>query len=53
LAKKHYEENNEEAKKELEKVEEEIDKLVAKMYGIADGELKEIKKCLKILRGEK
>jgi len=37
---------------ELSKVEEEVDKIVAKIYGITDEELKEIKKTLKILQGE-
>ena len=37
---------------ELSKVEEEVDKIVAKMYGITGEELKEIKKTLRILQGE-
>jgi len=37
---------------ELRKVEEEIDKTVAQLYGIAEGELEEIKKCLAMLEGE-
>jgi len=37
---------------ELSKVEEQIDKTVAKLYGITDEELKEIKKTLRILEGE-
>jgi len=36
----------------LEKVEQEIDKTVAQLYGITEDELKEIKKCLAILEGE-
>ncbi len=52
LAKKYYEQNDEKALKELKKVEEEIDKTVAKLYGINEKELKEIKRCLRILKGE-
>jgi len=50
LAKRYYEQNDEDAKKELEKIEEEIDKTVAEIYGITDEELEEIKKTLKILK---
>jgi type I restriction-modification system DNA methylase subunit len=50
LAKRYYEQNDEDAKKELEKIEEEIDKTVAEIYGISDEELEEIKKTLKILK---
>jgi len=52
LAKKYYEQNDLQAQKELKKVEDEIDKTVAKLYGITDKELEEIKKTLKILKGE-
>lgn len=52
LAKKYYEQNDLLAQDELKKVEEEIDKTVTKLYGITDKELNEIKKTLKILKGE-
>ena len=52
LAKKYYEQNDLVAQNELKKIEEEIDKTVAKLYGITDVELEEIKKTLKILKGE-
>lgn len=48
IAKKIYEENRE----DLRKIEEEIDKTAAELYGITDEELLEIRKCLKILKGE-
>lgn len=50
LAKQIYEEKRDELKENLQQIEEEIDKLVSKLYGITDGELDEIRKCLKILR---
>jgi len=50
IAKKIYEENREDLKEELKRIEEDIDKTVAKLYGITDDELKEIKKCLMILK---
>ncbi|MCM8803544.1 MAG: class I SAM-dependent DNA methyltransferase, partial [Candidatus Omnitrophica bacterium] len=50
LAKKYYEQNDLIAQEELKKVEEEIDKTVAKLYGISDDELEEIKKTLRILK---
>jgi methylase of polypeptide subunit release factors len=37
---------------ELSKVEEEIDNMVARLYGLTDEELKEIKNSLKLLEGE-
>jgi hypothetical protein len=37
---------------ELRKVEEEIDKTVAQLYGIAEDELEEVRKCLAMLEGE-
>jgi methylase of polypeptide subunit release factors len=52
LAKKYYEQNAVAAQEELKKVEEEIEKTVAKLYGINDLELTEIEKTLKALRGE-
>ena len=50
IAKKIYEENRKDLKEDLKKIEEEIDKTVAKLYGITDDELKEIRKCLMILK---
>jgi type I restriction-modification system DNA methylase subunit len=53
IAKKIYKEKKDNFKPELQKIEEEIDNLVAQLYGITDEELEEIKNCLKILKGEK
>jgi len=50
IAKRIYEEDREDLKEDLRKIEDEIDKTVAKLYGITDEELKEIRKCLKILK---
>lgn len=50
LAKKYYEQNDSTAKKELKKVEEEVDETVAELYEITNEELKEIKKTLRILK---
>jgi methylase of polypeptide subunit release factors len=50
IAKRIYEEGREDLKEELNRVEEEIDKTVAQLYGITDEELKEIRKCLAILK---
>jgi hypothetical protein len=44
LAKKFYEENNLEAQEELKDMVEEIDRIVAEVYGITDDELKEVKR---------
>jgi methylase of polypeptide subunit release factors len=52
LAKKYYEKHDILAQKELKKTEEEVDKIVSQIYGITDDELEEIKKTLKILKGE-
>ena len=52
LAKKYYEQDDLVAQDELKRVEEEIDKTVCQLYGLTDEKLKEIKKCLAILRGE-
>jgi len=52
LASRYYDKNDEAAREELKKIEAEIDKLVAQLYGITDEELKEIKKCLAMLEGE-
>ncbi|HEC76568.1 MAG TPA: hypothetical protein ENI33_04840 [Thermoplasmatales archaeon] len=50
MAKKIYEEGREDLKEDLKRIEEEIDKIVAELYGITDEELKEIRKCLMILK---
>jgi len=50
LAKRYYEQNDLIAQEELKKVEEEIDRTVAELYGITDEELEEIRKCLTILK---
>jgi hypothetical protein len=52
LAKKYYEQNDLQAQKELKGVEEEIDKVVAELYGITDEELEEVKKTLRVLKGD-
>jgi DNA polymerase III alpha subunit (gram-positive type) len=40
------------ARENLKKVEEEIDKMVAELNGITDEELEGVKKTLKVLKGE-
>jgi SAM-dependent methyltransferase len=50
IAKRIYEEDREGMKEDLSKIEEEIDRTVAQLYGITDEELKEIRKCLMILK---
>ncbi len=52
IAKEIYQNNREDLKNELIKIEEEIDTSVAELYEINGKELEEIKKCLIILRGE-
>ncbi len=52
LAKRYYEQNDLEAQNELKEVEEEVDKAVVGLYGITDEELEEVKKTLRILKGE-
>jgi hypothetical protein len=52
LAKRYYEQKGLEAPEELKEVEEEIDKTVAKLYGITDEELEEVRKTLGVLKGE-
>jgi hypothetical protein len=52
LAKRYYKQNDLEAREELKGVEEEIDKVVAGLYGITDEELEEVRKALRSLRGE-
>ena len=52
LAKGHYEQGGLEAREGLKEVEGEIDKIVAELYGITDEELDEVKKTLRILKGE-
>jgi len=51
LAKRYYELNDLEAREELKEVEEEIDKIVAELYGITDEELTEVRKTLRVLKG--
>ena len=41
-----------EAQEELKEVEEGIDKIVTELYGITSEELKEVKKMLRVFRGE-
>lgn len=50
LARKYYGEKDEGAVKELRKVEDEVDKTCARLYGINDKELEEIRRTLQILR---
>ncbi|WP_456328313.1 Eco57I restriction-modification methylase domain-containing protein [Archaeoglobus sp.] len=50
IAKEIHKNKRAELKPKLQKIEEEIDKLVAQLYGITDEELREIKRCLKILK---
>jgi len=52
LAKRYYEQEDLEAREELKEVEEEVDKIVAGLYGITDEELEEVKKTLRVLKGE-
>ena len=40
------------AREELKEVEEEIDRIVTELYEITDEELEEVKKTLRVLRGE-
>jgi hypothetical protein len=46
LAKRYYEQKDLEAQGGLKEVEEEIDKTVAGLYGIADEELEEVRKTI-------
>ena len=50
IAREIYEEEREDLRDDLASVEEEIDRKVAELYGITEEELKEIKKCLRILK---
>jgi cytoplasmic iron level regulating protein YaaA (DUF328/UPF0246 family) len=52
LAKRYYVGKDLQAREELKEVEEEIDKIVAELYGITGDELEEVKKTLRVLRGE-
>ena len=52
LAKQYYEQKDLQAQEELREVEEEIDKVVAEVYGITDEELEEVRKALSVLKGE-
>ncbi|MEA3344004.1 MAG: hypothetical protein U9Q92_07635 [archaeon] len=52
LAKRYYEQKDLEAREELKEVERGIDKTVAGLYGITDEELEEVRKTLRVLKGE-
>ena len=52
LAKRYHEQNDLQAREELKEVEEEIDRAVTELYGITDEELEEVKKTLRVLKGE-
>ncbi|MBL7117804.1 MAG: hypothetical protein ISS94_03350 [Candidatus Syntrophoarchaeum sp.] len=52
LAKRYYEQNDLEVQEEIKEVEGEIDKTVAGLYGITGEELKEVRKTLRVLKGE-
>ncbi|MCK4734840.1 MAG: N-6 DNA methylase [Methanophagales archaeon] len=52
LAKRYYELNDLEAREKLKEAEEEIDRAVTGLYGITDEELEEVKKAVKVLKGE-
>jgi hypothetical protein len=52
LAKRYYEQNDLGAQEELKEVEEEIDQIVAGLYGITAEELEEVKKTLRVLKGK-
>lgn len=49
IAREIYEGNREDLKADLAEIEEEIDEKVAELYGITGEELREIKRCLRIL----
>jgi len=52
LSKKAHQLAQQNQENELKKVEEEIDNVVAQLYGISEDELKEVKRCLAMLEGE-
>ncbi|RZN40535.1 MAG: class I SAM-dependent DNA methyltransferase [Methanophagales archaeon ANME-1-THS] len=52
LAKRYYEQDDLEAQGGLKEVGEEIDRIVAGLYGITDEELEEVRKTLRVLKGE-
>ena len=52
MAKRYYEQNDLEAQNELKEVEEEVDKAVVGLYGITDEELEEVKKTVRVLKGD-
>ena len=52
LAKRYHEQNDLQAREELKEVEEEIDKIVAELYGFAGEELEEARKRLRVLKRE-
>ena len=52
LSKRAHKLASENKASELSKTEEEVDETVARLYGLTDDELKEVKNCLKLLEGE-
>jgi methylase of polypeptide subunit release factors len=52
LSKKAHQLAREKQENELKKVEEEIDRTIAQLYGLTEDELKEIRKSLAVLEGE-
>jgi len=52
LSKRAHQLTRQNCEEELRKVESEIDKLVAQIYGITEEELDEVKRCLAILEGK-
>ena len=50
LARKYHEEKDEDALEELGKVQDQVDRACARLYGISDEELEEIRRTLQILR---
>jgi signal transduction histidine kinase len=52
LAKRYYEKKDLQAQEELKEMEEGIDKIVAELYGITDEELEEVRRALRVLKGE-
>ena len=52
LARRYYKQKDLEAREDLREVEEEIDKVVAELYGITDEELEEVRETLGVLKGD-
>jgi len=52
LSKRAHQLASENNASELSKTEEEVDETIARLYGLTDEELKEIKNCLRLLEGE-